>query len=205
MAVIEVDARGENRIVVVPGANGRLDAAAADAAKSIIAGCGFLLLQLETPLDGVIEAARIAHGAGAVVILDPAPARPLPDELLALCDYVTPNETELATLTGLSVSSDEEALAACRVLLARGAKAVVHKRGARGALWVDEAHVVPVAGRRVKAVDTTAAGDTFNAGFAAGLAEGMAVEAALDLANAAAAISTTAPGAQTAMPRRGAL
>ena len=78
-------------------------------------------------------------------------------------------------------------------------------RGARGALWVDEAHVVPVAGRRVKAVDTTAAGDTFNAGFAAGLAEGMAVEAALDLANAAAAISTTAPGAQTAMPRRGAL
>ena len=205
VAVIEVDARGENRIVVVPGANGRLDAAAADAAKSIIAGFGFLLLQLETPLDGVIEAARIAHGAGAVVILDPAPARPLPDELLALCDYVTPNETELATLTGLSVSSDEEALAACRVLLARGAKAVVHKRGARGALWVDEAHVVPVAGRRVKAVDTTAAGDTFNAGFAAGLAEGMAVEAALDLANAAAAISTTAPGAQTAMPRRGAL
>ena len=150
----------------------------------------------------MIEAARIAHEAGAVVILDPAPARPLPDALLSLCDYVTPNETELATLTGLSVESDEDALAACRALLARGAKAVVHKRGARGALWVDETHAVPVAGRRVKAVDTTAAGDTFNAGFATGLAEGMSVEDALDLANVAAAISTTAPGAQTAMPGR---
>lgn len=202
VAVIEVDDSGENRIVVVPGANALLDAAAADAEKSIIAGCGYLLLQLETPLDGVIEAARIAHEAGAVVILDPAPARPLPDALLSLCDYVTPNETELATLTGLSVESDEDALAACRALLARGAKAVVHKRGARGALWVDETHAVPVAGRRVKAVDTTAAGDTFNAGFATGLAEGMSVEDALDLANAAAAISTTAPGAQTAMPSR---
>ena len=82
VAVIEVDDSGENRIVVVPGANALLDAAAADAEKSIIAGCGYLLLQLETPLDGVIEAARIAHEAGAVVILDPAPARPLPDALL---------------------------------------------------------------------------------------------------------------------------
>lgn len=202
VAVIEVDDSGENRIVVVPGANALLDAAAADAARDIIAGCGYLLLQLETPLDGVIEAARIAHEAGAVVILDPAPAQPLPDALLALCDYVTPNETELATLTGLSTATDDEALAACQALLKRGAKAVVHKRGARGALWVDETHIVPVAGRRVKAVDTTAAGDTFNAGFATGLAEGMSVEAALDLANAAAAISTTAAGAQTAMPNR---
>ena len=204
VAVIEVDDSGENRIVVVPGANARLDAAAADAAREIIASCGLLLLQLETPLDGVIEAARIARAAGRTVILDPAPARPLPDELLALCDYVTPNETELATLTGMPVSSDEEALAACRALLQRGAKAVVHKRGARGALWVDETHVVAAAGKRVKAVDTTAAGDTFNAGFAVGLAEGQSVESALELANAAAAISTTAPGAQTAMPSRSA-
>lgn len=202
VAVIEVDERGENRIVVVPGANACMDQAAAQAAQKIIAGCRVMLLQLETPLDGVMEAARLAHEAGCVVVLDPAPARPLPDELLALCDYVTPNETELATLSGMSVETDEEALAACRTLLERGARAVLHKRGARGALLVEKERVIPAAGRRVQAVDTTAAGDTFNAGFAAGLSEGLSVEEAMDLANAAAAISTTAPGAQTAMPTR---
>lgn len=202
VAVIEVDDQGENRIVVVPGANACLDAAAARSRVELLTGCSILLLQLETPLDGVIEAARIAHEAGKTVILDPAPARLIPDELLKMCDYITPNETELSTLTSQGVETDEEALSACRVLLARGAKAVLHKRGARGALLVDSERVLPVMGYRVHALDTTAAGDTFNAGFAAGLSEGLGIEDAIKLANAAAAISTTAHGAQTAMPDR---
>ena len=200
VALIEVDDAGENRIAIVAGANARLDAARAREAAEAIANCRCLLLQLETPLEGVIEAARIAHEAGATVILDPAPARPLPDELLALCDYVTPNETELATLTGLPVDTDEQAEAACRRLLERGAGAAINKRGAKGALLVTKDAVLPAPGFPVKAVDTTAAGDTFNAGFAVGLDSGLAVAEALRLANAAGALSTTALGAQPAMP-----
>ncbi|MBR3505260.1 MAG: ribokinase [Clostridia bacterium] len=200
VALIEVDDAGENRIAVVPGANACLTAARARAAREAIASCACLLLQLETPLEGVIEAARIAREAGAAVILDPAPARPLPDELLALCDYLTPNETELASLTGLRADSDEEAEAACRRLIERGAGAVINKRGAKGALLVSRAGVMNAPGFPVNAVDTTAAGDTFNAGFAAGLVEGRSVEESLRLANAAAALSTTALGAQAAMP-----
>ena len=200
VALIEVDDAGENRIAVVPGANACLTAALAREARDAIAARACLLLQLETPLEGVIEAARIAHEAGLTVILDPAPARPLPDELLALCDYLTPNETELAALAGCPAESEADAVAACRRLLARGAGAVINKRGAKGALLVTREDVLSAPGFRVNAVDTTAAGDTFNAGFAVGLDRGMRVEDALRFANAAAALSTTALGAQPAMP-----
>lgn len=203
VALIEVDDAGENRIAIVAGANARLDAARVQAVRDAIAGCRCLLLQLETPLEGVIEAARTAREAGATVILDPAPARPLPNELIALCDYITPNETELQTLTGQPVDTDEEAEAACRYLLARGAGAVINKRGAKGALLVTKDDTYPAPGFSVKAVDTTAAGDTFNAAFAVGLCRGDSVKDALRLANAAAALSTTALGAQGAMPTMG--
>ena len=201
VALIEVNDAGENRIAVVAGANARLDAEAADEAAEAIASCGCLLMQLETPIEGVIEAARIARRGGATVILDPAPARPLPDELLSLCDYLTPNETELQTLTGLPVETDEEAAAACLSLIARGAGAVINKRGAKGALLVTKEGARVAPGFSVKAVDTTAAGDTFNAGFAVGLEKGWRLDEALCFANAAAAISITALGAQGAMPR----
>ena len=200
VALIEVDDAGENRIAIVPGANACLTAERAREAREAIAGCRCLLLQLETPLEGVVEAARVAREAGVTVILDPAPARPLPDELLALCDYLTPNETELQTLTGLPAETDEEAEAACRVLLARGAGAVINKRGAKGALLVAKEGALAAPGFQVNAVDTTAAGDTFNAGFAVGLDKGWSVARSLRLANAAAALSTTALGAQPAMP-----
>ena len=200
VALIEVDDAGENRIAIVPGANACLSVFHAREAREVIARCRCLLLQLETPLEGVMEAARMAREAGSVVILDPAPARPLPDELLALCDYLTPNETELNTLTGMSADSEEDAVAACRSLLARGAGAVINKRGAKGALLVTREGALNAPGFRVNAVDTTAAGDTFNAGFAVGLDRGWSVEESLRLANAAAAISTTALGAQPAMP-----
>ena len=200
VALIEVDDAGENRIAIVAGANGRVDAALAREASEAIARSRCLLLQLETPMEGVMEAARVARQSGVTVILDPAPARPVPDELLALCDYVTPNETELHTLTGLPTDSEAEAAAACQSLIQRGAGAVINKRGPKGALLVTAEGARPAPGFRVQAVDTTAAGDTFNAGFAVGLDKGWSVDQSLRLANAAAAISTTALGAQAAMP-----
>ncbi len=200
VALIEVDDSGENRIAIVAGANACVTEATADKYRDAIKNAGFLLMQLETPLEGVIRAAQLAKESGTVVILDPAPARKLPDELLALCDYITPNETELATLTGKNTDSAEEAEAACRELLEKGVKNVINKRGAKGAMLVNSDGVKVVPGFKVKAVDTTAAGDTFNAAFAAALRKELKPEDAIRFANAAAAISTTAAGAQPAMP-----
>ncbi len=200
VALIEVDAQGENRIVVVPGANQALDTDLISRNIEAIQNSGALLLQLETPIESVTHAAAIGKRLGAKVILDPAPARPLSDALLILCDYITPNETELHTLTGLPVETDEEAIAACAQLLQRGAGAVLHKRGARGAMLVTKKGARTFPGYRVDPVDTTAAGDTFNAAFAVGLCMDMPVDDAIRLANGAAALSTTGMGAQAAMP-----
>ena len=136
------------------------------------------------------------------MILDPAPApeKPLPQALIMLCDYITPNETELSLLTGMPVDTIEEAVQAALKLIGQGAKAVVNKRGAAGALVVTREGYRLYEGFKVKAVDTTAAGDTFNAGLAVGLSMGLSVPDAIQLANAAAAISVTGLGAQSAMP-----
>ena len=140
--------------------------------------------------------------AGATVLLDPAPAQPIRPEWLALCDYVTPNETELSLLTGMPVRGVDEAAAAARKLLDLGAKAVLNKRGAQGVLLVTREGAQLYAGFKVNAVDTTAAGDSFNGGFAVGLSEGMDVAEAIRLANAAASLSVTRKGAQTSIPSR---
>ena len=200
VALIEVDKAGENRIAVVPGANHAVTTDLISRSVEAIEKSGVMLLQLETPIESVTHAAAIGKRNGLKVILDPAPARPLSDALLYLCDYITPNETELTTLTGLPADTEEDAIFACSKLLKRGVKAVLHKRGAKGAMLVtkDGARMFP--GFRVDAVDTTAAGDSFNAGFAAGLAMDMPVDDAVRLANAAGALSTTAMGAQGAMP-----
>ncbi len=200
VALIEVDAQGENRIVVVPGANQAVDCDLVSRCVEAIQDSCALLLQLETPVESVTHAAAIGRRMGAKVILDPAPARPLSDALLTLCDYITPNETELHTLTDLPVDTDEQAIAACAQLIRRGAGAVLHKRGARGAMLVTEKGARFFPGYKVDPVDTTAAGDTFNAGFAVGLSMGLPVDDAIRLANGAAALSTTQMGAQAAMP-----
>jgi len=200
VALIEVDAKGENRIAVVPGANALMDEARALEAHLAFMHCDALLLQMETPLESAIAAAEIAHFAGATVIHDPAPARPIPERLLQACDYVTPNESELAALTGMDASTAEAALPACRRLLEMGAKAVINKRGEEGALLVTPEGQNLFFGLRVQAVDTTAAGDTFNAAFASGLNMGMSVHDAICFANGAAAVSVTGQGAQPAMP-----
>ena len=200
VALIEVAADGDNRIACVPGANRMLDTALIDARRAAIESAGILMLQMETDLAGAFHAAEIAHGAGATVLLDPAPARPIRPEWLAFCDYVTPNETELSLLTGMPVRGIDEAAAAARKLLDLGAKAVLNKRGAQGVLLVTREGAQLHPGFKVNAVDTTAAGDSFNGGFAVGLARGDSLESAIRLANAVGALSTTAAGAQAAMP-----
>ncbi len=202
VALIEVDAKGENRIAVVPGANGAVDCAYVDQVFEKLAACDVVLMQLETPLAAVTYAAQRLHKEGKCVVLDPAPAVPLPDELLKSVDYLTPNETELHILTGMETGDDSQVEAAARSLMERGVRCVVAKLGARGAMLVTREGATAVPGFRVKAIDTTAAGDSFNAGFAAALLDGKTPVEAVRFANAVAAISTTAMGAQGAMPSR---
>ena len=199
-ALIEVDAAGENRIAVVPGANAAVDCDLVTDAIEQVRMSKVLLLQMETPLVASNHAAAVAHQAGRTVILDPAPAKPVGGEILLLTDYVTPNETELSILTGMPAETRQQAVLACAKLLHLGAKAVINKRGAEGALLVTRKGARMFPGYKVEAVDTTAAGDTFNGAFAVGLTMGMEPEDAICLANAAAALSTTGLGAQGAMP-----
>jgi ribokinase len=203
VAVIGVETTGQNRIVIVAGSNGTFRPEQLEPLRNLITSSDILLLQLEIPLPTVTAAARLARKAGARVILDPAPARPLDNELLALADYVTPNESELATLTQTlpQASLDRsEALRRASQLRALGAEKVIVKMGAQGALLVNAGaeHFWPAI--PVTAVDTTAAGDAFNAAFAVALAGGKSEIEAGWFATAAAACSVTRPGAQPSMP-----
>jgi ribokinase len=199
VASISIDHAGQNSIVIVPGANGTFGVEQLIESRELIASAAIVLLQLEIPIETVYEAARLAKEAGALVILDPAPAVEIPNDLLALVDYLTPNETELATLVGmpLEVEFDERSIAArARELRARGARKVIVKLGVRGALLVtqDEEQLWPAL--KVATVDTTAAGDWFNAALAVALAAGEAETKAGMFATAAAACAVMRKGAQ---------
>lgn len=200
-ASIEVTERGENHIVVVGGANDAVDEAYVSRSRAAIERAGALLLQLEIPLEANIAAARIAAAAGVPVILDPAPARPLPDELLSLVSYLTPNETEAAILSGADTSAEDGIREAARALMKSGVKNVVMKAGKRGAYLVAENGLLHFPTFSVRVVDTVAAGDSFNAGLAFALGEGKSIGEAIRFANAVGSLSTTKEGAQSAMPR----
>lgn len=201
-ALIEIDDAGNNRIVVVPGANGDIDDLWWDgvsAALGAFAGKA-VLFQLELPIPVVCRAIQVAHAAGGTVILDPAPAVPLPDGIMPCIDYITPNQGETAVLTGIHPHTDEEAKVASGILLKRGVGAVLIKAGSLGA-WLfsaKEAWFCPSFPVEVK--DTTAAGDSFNAGFAWALGQDYDSKDALRFACAVGGLSTTRPGAQAAMP-----
>ncbi len=201
-AIIEVDDRGENRIAIIPGTNGLVDNAYMDSMLERMLTCDIFLMQYEIDLNTVAHLAKILRREGKCLILDPAPAANAPEELYKNVDYITPNATELATLTGASTDTPEEVVAAARMLLERGVGAVIAKLGGKGCLYVDRKTIMPVSGFKVNTVDTTAAGDSFNAGFAVALAEGMPIEKALRFANAVGALSTTGAGAQSSMPTR---
>ncbi|MSP13301.1 MAG: ribokinase [Chloroflexi bacterium] len=202
VALIVVSDSGQNSIVVASGANGRLTAADVATAVAAFTGRGVLLLQLETPIETVTHAARLARVRGWTVILNPAPAQPLPAELLALVDVLVPNETETALLTGLPVGDLAEAAAAAQALRQSGAPTVILTLGERGALLATEdgAQIYPAF--EVQVVDTTAAGDAFVAGFAVALAEGGFLPQAVRWGNAAGALATTKLGAQPSLPTR---
>ncbi|MGA2857873.1 MAG: ribokinase [Candidatus Sulfotelmatobacter sp.] len=202
VALITTDLRGENSIVVVPGANGHLTPKLVEKAAPLLERAGFLLTQLEIPLETVDYLAQFAERHNIPLMLDPAPARELSGALLRRVCWITPNETETQELLKTNIrNGDQDYCAAADCLLACGAKNVLLKLGARGCLIAQG--TLPkecVRAFSVNAVDTTAAGDAFNAGFAVGLMRGYTVSHSAFFASAAAAISVTRPGAQPSMP-----
>ncbi|EPL0396407.1 ribokinase [Enterobacter ludwigii] len=202
VALIFVNAEGENVIGIHAGANAALTTERVNAQREIIAHAEALLMQLESPVESVLAAAEIAHQNHTTVVLNPAPARVLSDELLALVDIITPNETEAEKLTGVRVENDDDAARAAKVLHDKGIGTVIITLGSRG-VWASvngEGRRVP--GFKVKAIDTIAAGDTFNGALVTALLEGKRMDDAIRFAHAAAAIAVTRKGAQPSVPWR---
>lgn len=193
-------ASGDNAIIISPGAAARLGPADLDAAAARIGGAAIFMTQLEQPLGAAYRGLQIARNAGVMTILNPAPAAPLDDALLALCDYVTPNETEAEALTGIAVTDEAGAAAACAALIGRGVGRPVITLGERGA-WLHDFGLVPAVSAG-PVVETTGAGDAFNAGFATALAEGASPERSVAFGCAVAGLSVTRPGAAASMPER---
>ena len=202
VALIMVDDKGENCIAVASGANGLLSPADLAPARSVIERAGLLLMQLETPVETVLCAAQWAAAKGVPVVLNPAPACRLPDELFACLGMITPNETEAELLTGIKVHDDASAEAAARALCAKGVKRVVVTLGAKGAFVYADGRGARVPAFKVEAVDTTAAGDVFNGALAVALTEDRPLAAAVSFAAKAASISVTRMGAQASAPYR---
>ncbi|HDM8047679.1 TPA: ribokinase [Vibrio fluvialis] len=202
IAMIQVSDSGENSICISAEANARLTAEAIEPDLARIREAKYLLMQLETPIDGIVKAAQVAKEARTNVILNPAPARELPDELLSCVDVITPNETEAEVLTGITVTDDESAQLAADALHRKGIEIVMITLGAKGVWLSQNGRGALIPGFRVQATDTTAAGDTFNGALVTGLLEEMPLESAIKFAHAAAAISVTRFGAQTSIPNR---
>jgi ribokinase len=199
-AIIVVDANGQNSIVLSPGGNGKVSPA--DVEDISFAGYKLLLLQLEIPIETVRAAARRAKGIGVRVLLNPAPADSLPEELISLPDFLLPNESELSLLADQPVTDPASAEKAARVLLERGAQTMIVTLGANGALIVSREMTKHVPSFPVKAVDTTAAGDAFIGGFASALLQNRPLEAAVRYGCACGALAATKFGAQPSLPTR---
>ena len=202
VALINVDAKGENCIVVAPGANMDLTEEDIERVSDLIREADIVLLQLEIPIPSVLAAARIAHAGGAQVVLNPAPYAEVPDELFRYVDLFIPNETELSAYTGITVCDRKSALGAADIMLARGVKKIIVTLGSKGSLIYDGKEVCDVAACPVEAVDTTAAGDTYCGALCVGLSEGLTLQEAAVFASKASALSVTRPGAQNSMPYR---
>ncbi len=196
-------ASGDNAIVICPGEAARISPADLDARSDLIASAAIFMTQLEQPVDAAIRGLEIAKAGGAVTILNPAPATKLPPEIFALCDYVTPNESEAATLTGIDVRDIDSAGEAARALIDLGAGCAIITLGEKGALLATAAGLQHVSAFYAgPVVETTGAGDAFNGGFAVGLCEGLPPVDAVRFGAATAAISVTRPGTAPSMPQR---
>ncbi len=202
IAMIVVEESGQNSIVVSPGANGRVDLSDISQAEAVILSSNLILLQLEIPIPAVIEASQLAKKHGIKVILNPAPAQKLPDELLSLIDILITNETEAAMLTECNVDTDNGIKQAASKLNQSGQKTIVMTRGSRGATLIAENKIVHFPAFPIKAVDTTGAGDAFVGSFAVAFAEGKSITDSIKFGNAAGASASTKSGAQPSMPDR---
>jgi len=197
------EATGNNAIIVAAGAAGRIAVEDVESRKALIEGASVFVTQLEQPIPPARRGLEIARTAGVVTILNPAPAAPLEDSLLALCDYITPNESEAEALTGIAVATVSDAEKAADALIARGVGAAIITLGEKGALYRDRTrsvHVPAISAGSV--VETTGAGDAFNGGFAVALAEGRDVIKAVRFGCATAGISVTRAGTAPSMPTR---
>ena len=203
VALITTVASGENSIIIDSGANGVLSPADIQAAEGLFENAGIVLLQLETPVDTVTEAAALGKKHGAYVVLNPAPApkEPLPEALLKNVDLLIPNETEAGYISGVNISGDEDIPAAMTEIQKLGVKDVIITVGSRGVCARIDGEVVNVPAFKVKAVDTTAAGDTFCGALCVALANGKPLVEAIRFGCKASSISVTRRGAQMSMPR----
>ena len=202
VALIMVDEKANNSIVVAPGANSKLIPEDVEAASVEIASSGAVVAQLEVPVETVGFAAKLAEQAGVPFVLDPAPACQLSEEILARVSVLTPNESEAQILTGIQVTDEKTARLACDKLLACGVGSVILTMGGQGYLLAHEKEVCFVASHKVEAVDTTAAGDAFTGSLAVGIAQGNDIAEAASFANCVAALSVTKMGAQPSMPTK---
>ncbi|PTX54506.1 6-phosphofructokinase [Litoreibacter ponti] len=197
------DNTGDNAIIVSPGAAGRISVADVEAKTQLIQSADVFVTQFEQPMEAAHRALEIARAGGTKTILNPAPAAAVSDDMLALCDYITPNETEAEGITGIAVKTPDDAARAADWLLDHGVGAAIVTLGAQGVFYKDREIALHVPAIEAgKLVETTGAGDAFNGGFAVALAEGMSAEQALRFGCATAGISVTRPGTAPSMPDR---
>ena len=201
-ALILVDNSGENVIAVAPGANGDITPEDIENAADVIRGAQYLILQLEIPVESVLKAAQIAHEAGVYVILNPAPACKLPREIFKYVSLMTPNQTEASLLSGHEVKDEKTLMEAVELLRGFGVKDFVVTMGSRGSLVFEGGVAELVPAQKVKAVDATAAGDTFCGGLCVGLSEGLSLKQAAEFATKASALTVQKMGAQDSIPYR---
>ena len=202
VAPIIITEDSQNRIIVIPGANAAFDSQDIDNLNRVLPQASSVLLQLEIPMRINVTAAALAHGAGTRVILDPAPAAAVTDELLRNVDIITPNQSETHTLTGIDIDGPDSAARAIKILNGCGVATPIIKMGLQGICWLESGEIRHQPAFRVKAIDTVAAGDAFNGGLAAALDKGASLSDAVAFAQATAAICVTRRGAQQAMGRK---
>ena len=200
VALISVDRGGQNQIIVVSGSNMELTATEVKNHSDVFDNADVILTQLEIPMETVEKVVELAGEKNVILILNPAPARQLPDKIFQNVDYLTPNEIELAILSDAPVNTLEELRAAARSLIKRGIKNIIVTTGEKGAHWISESEERVFQTRKVTAKDTTAAGDAFNGALAVALSRGNTIPEAIEYANLVASIAVTRMGAQTSMP-----
>lgn len=200
IAKIIVEENGQNRIIVVPGANYEVDSSYIDRHLDAIKNCDILVTQLEIPIETVKYSLKKAKEFGKITILNPAPATKLDEEIILNSDYIIPNETELELLSGMSITDEKSVINAADVLLKKGVKGLIVTLGSKGCMYISKVERKAFPAYRVKAIDTTAAGDSFIGGFVNGLASGLNFEESIDRGTKVAAISVTRIGAQTSIP-----